>query len=90
MHSLSKEILSVKVIQLKDSGIMQKKVNKLMKQSKATLRLIAIQVRSELGLPSITDVLLLDQTTKVEIVQDIMFSLTNSVTNNLKSIFNGR
>ena len=91
MHSLSKEMLSVKVIHLGNKGIMQKKANKLMKQSKAVLRVIAVQVRSELGLPQITDVILFDSTTKMELVQDILFSLRNSVTNNLNTILqNGK
>ena len=86
MHSLSNELLSTKVIHLKDESIMKRKVAKLMRASKGILRLIAVQVRAELNQPAITDVLTSNFVTKQELVQDILFVLGNSVTNNFKTI----
>jgi len=65
---------------------MKRKVAKLMRASKPVLRVIAVQVRAELNQPAITDVLLSDFVTKQELVQDILFVLGNSVTNNFKTI----
>ena len=87
MHSLSKELLSTKVLHLKDATVMEKKRRKLMAQPKDTLRTIAIEIRSELNQKEITDVLSSSLVTKAEIVNDIMFSIKNSVSNSFKTIF---
>lgn len=91
MHSLSNEVLSMKVIHLKSVEIVAKKQRKLMALPKNVLRLIAIQVRAELNQPQITDVLLSDYVSKTELAEDIFASISNSLVNNFKTICsNGR
>ena len=87
MHSLSKELLSTKVLHLKDADVMDKKRRKLMALPKNELQTIAIEVRSELNQAKITDVLMASFVKKAELVNDIMFSISNSVSNNFKNIF---
>ena len=91
MHSLSNELLSTKVIHLKDSAVMSKKFSKLLKLKKTELQVIAKEVRAELRQPEITDVLTSPIVTKFELVQDIMSVIKNSVKQNFETICsNGR
>lgn len=86
MHSLSNELLNVKMIHLSNTGIMEAKRQKLLKCSREELIAINTEVRAELSQPWITDVLHSSHVTKAEIVNDTMFVIKNSVTNNLKTI----
>lgn len=86
MHSLSNELLNVKVIHLSNTGIMSVKRQKLQKCSREELITIDTEVRAELSQPWITDVLHSSSVTKAEIVDDIMSVIKNSVSNNLKTI----
>lgn len=86
MHSLSNELLNVKVIHLGNKAIMDRKREKLIKLSRVELVQIAQEVRVELNQPWITDVLASEVVTKSELVQDIMYTITNSVKSNFKTI----
>lgn len=86
MHSLSNEMLNLKVIYLGNSAIMSRKAEKLSKLSKPELIQVASEIRAELNQPWITDVLSSPETTKKEIVQDIMSVIKNSVKSNFKTI----
>jgi hypothetical protein len=86
MHSLSNELLSMKVIHLKSDAIVSKKQRKLMALPKSELQQVAIEVRAELNQPKITDVLMSNIVTKNELVSDILFTINNSVVNNFKTI----
>lgn len=86
MHSLSNELLNVKMIHLSNAGIMGSKRTKLLKCSREELVTIDNEVRAELSQPWITDVLYSSHVTKAEIVDDIMSVCKNSVINNLKTI----
>lgn len=86
MHSLSNELLNVKVIHLGNKAIMDRKREKLIKLSRVELVQIAQEVRVELNQPWITDVLASEVVTKSELVQDIMYVISNSVKTNLKTI----
>ena len=79
-------MLSTKVINLKDATVMGKKVKKLLALPKTELQTVAVEVRAELNQPQITDVLTSTFVKKSEIVEDILFSLSNSVLNNFKTI----
>ena len=85
MHSLSKELLNMKVIHMTATAMATKR-EKLLKCNKEELITIASEVRAELKQPWITDVLCFDETTKAEIANDIMSVVKNSVTNNFKTI----
>lgn len=86
MHSLSKEMLNMKIIHVKDSSIMSKKFGKLLRLNQHELQTIATEVRTELNQPRITDVLLSNHVTKIELVQDIMAVIRNSVSTGFKTI----
>lgn len=86
MHSLSNELLNVKVIHLGNEAIMYRKREKLIKLSRTELVQVAEEVRVELNQPWITDVLASEVVTKSELVQDIMYTITNSVKSNFKTI----
>lgn len=86
MHSLSQELLSTKVLHLRKSNIMDKKIVKLLALPKAELVRVAIEVRLELDQPSITDVLLESSTTKEEICNDILHTIQHSVGKSLDII----
>lgn len=91
MHSLSNELLSTKVIHLRSEAVMSNKTKKLQRLPKDELRQVAVEVRAELNQPQITDVLMSNVVSKLELVQDILSTITNSVTNNFKTICsNGR
>lgn len=96
MHSLSNELLGMKIIYLGNSAIMDNKRKKLQKCNRAELVIIDTEVRAELNQPKITDVLSGSTETenvqiftisKAEIVEDILAVITNSVKSNLKTIF---
>jgi len=86
MHSLSKELLNMKVIYLGNSRIVENKRKKLQKLTRERLVSIDAEVRAELNQPWITDVLCSESVTKAEIVDDIMFVITNSTLSNFKAI----
>lgn len=88
MHSLSNELLNMKVIHM-TASVMATKRQKLLKCSRAELVAIDREVRAELSQPRITDVLHSSLVTKTEIANDIMSVVKNSVTNNFKTICNG-
>lgn len=86
MHSLSNELLNVKMIHLSNTGIMAAKREKLLNCSRGELVTIDNEVRAELSQPWITDVLVSAHVKKAEVVDDIMSVIKNSVSNNLKTI----
>lgn len=65
---------------------MDKKVLKLLGLPKHELVQVAIEVRTELGQPSITDVLLDESSTPSEICSDIMHAIKNSVKTNFATV----
>lgn len=65
MHSLSNELLNVKIIHLGNKAIMDRKREKLLKLSKPELVQVATEVRVELNQPWITDVLSSDSDNSV-------------------------
>jgi hypothetical protein len=85
MHSLSNELLNMKVIHM-TASVMATKRQKLLKCNRAELVTIDNEVRAELSQPWITDVLHSPHVSKAEIVNDIMSVVKNSVTNNFKTI----
>ena len=85
MHSLSNELLNMKVIHM-TASVMATKRQKLLKCNRAELVTIDNEVRAELSQPWITDVLHSSHVTKAEIVDDILSVCKNSVINNLKTI----
>ena len=85
MHSLSNELLNMKVIHM-TASVMAAKSQKLLKCNRAELVTIDNEVRAELSQPWITDVLHSPHVSKAEIVNDIMSVVKNSVTNNFKTI----